>query len=122
MSPDIEEQLLEYLKEQKASDLSRTMKTIADWTQTHTKEDEVKHAEIMGAMRGHSLRIGALERNDDKIDRRLEQSGSWQIEAEQAKAMAAKSVANWWRDKTVTVIVGLVMLMLGGAVSFLTKH
>ncbi len=119
MNDDTEKQLLEYLREQRVADVAGTMRTIANWTTTHEAKDDVRHEEIKGALRGHSLRITALEKNDDRIDDRLERSGSWQIESEQAKAIVAAKEATWWKDKAITVLVGVVMLGLGGVVSFL---
>ncbi len=119
MSPEAEHALMEYLREQKVADVAGSVRGIFEWTQTHAHADELRHAEIVGALRGHSLRIGRLEENDEKIDTRLEKSGSWQIEAEQAKAMAASKSAEWWKDKVTTFVVGVVMLIAGGGLTWL---
>ncbi len=119
MNDDTEKQLLEYLHAQRVADVAGTMRTIANWTTTHEAKDDVRHEEIKGALRGHSLRINALEKNDEKHDDKLEQSGSWQVEAVKARAIIAEEQSKWWREKTLTVIVGLVMAILGGAGTYL---
>ncbi len=122
MKPDVEGELMRFLQAQKIADVAGTLKTIADWTLVHEKDDALRHAEIRGELRGYSLRIGALEKNDEKIDKELEKSGSWQLEAEQAKHIMAANSATWWKEKAITVIVGLVMLLLGGVVTILFKR
>ncbi len=122
MSPEAERELLDYLRASQKHDVGKTLQRIADWTIEHSKEDAVRHEEIRGTLRGHSLRIGALEKNDDKIDTRFEQSGSWQLEAEKAKVIAEKSATLWWKEKAITIIVGLVMLLLGGSASLFFKR
>lgn len=117
MSPEAEEELLDLLREQRSADISGTLLKLMNWTQEHAHDNAIKHEEIRGALRGHSLRIGALEKNDDRIGSRLDQSGSWQAEAEKARAIMYASEAKWWKDKALTIIVGLVMLLLGGSAS-----
>lgn len=119
MSPDAEQKILAYLHEQREQDIGTTLKHIANWTTAHEAKDDVRHAELRGDMKGHSLRIGALEAADAAQDDKLDRSGSWQIEAEQAKASAAAAAATWWKDKAITIIVGLVMLILGGSATLL---
>lgn len=121
MNDDTERQLLEYLREQKVADVSGAVRSIADWTQQHAKDDAVRHEELRGEMRGHSLRIGALEKNDEKLDDRLEKSGSWQMESERARAIVATAHAAWWKDKALAIVVGLVMLALGTVGTILLK-
>lgn len=122
MNDETERQLLEYLHEQRVSDVAGTMRTIANWTTSHEAKDDLRHEELKGVLRGHSLRIGSLEKNDEKIDDRLDQSGSWQVEAVKARALSAEASSTWWKEKAITVIVGLVMLLLGGVVSFFFKR
>ncbi len=119
MGPEIERELVEYLKAQKEADVGATLKRIFDWTQEHSIEDKVRHAEITGALRGHSLRISALEKNDDHIRDELSKSGSWQLEAEHAKLLEERKAGAWWKEKAITIVVGLVMLILGGASTIL---
>lgn len=119
MKDDTEAKLLEYLDEAKKSDVMGTLRTIASAQITHESKDEVRHEEIKGELRGHSLRIGSLEKDIDKTENKLEQSGSWQLEAERSKAIVSDKEATWWKEKAITVIVGLVMLLLGGVVTFL---
>ena len=119
MKDDTETLLLEYLQAARESDIAGTLKHVANWTTSHEAKDDLRHEEIKGALRGHSLRIGTLEKNDDKIDERLDQSGSWQVEAVKARAIMAEESSKWWKEKAITVIVGLVMLILGGAGTFL---
>lgn len=115
MKPELEDQLSEYLSHQKSLDLSGSLRRFQDWTLAHDAEDKERHAEIMGSLKGHSLRIGALEKDADKLEDRADQSGSWQMQKAEADALVARANANWWRDKTMTIMVGLVMLVLGGA-------
>ncbi len=122
MRPEVEQELIDFLREQRVADVSGTLVKLMNWTQEHARENAVNHEEIKGTLRGHSLRLGALEKNDDRIDTRLEQSGSWQLEAEHAKALAHAMSAVWWKDKTVTIIVGLVMLILGGSASLFLRR
>jgi hypothetical protein len=122
MKDDTERKLLAYLHEQRTADVAGTLKTIANWTTTHESKDDLRHEELRGEMRGHSLRIGSLEKADDEQDDKLNQSGAWQVEAEQAKAIVAAKEATWWKDKAITIIVGLVMLILGGAGALLFRR
>ncbi len=119
MKPDLEAQLAEYLTHQKTLDLTGSLRRFQDWTLNHDHEDKERHAEIMGSLKGHSLRIGALEDAAEHLGERADQSGSWQMQKAEADALIARANANWWRDKTVTIVVGLVMLVLGGASTLL---
>jgi hypothetical protein len=114
MTDDTEKQLLTFLHEQRTSDISGTLKTIVNWTTSHEAKDDIRHEELRGDIRGHSLRIGVLEKTDEKHEERLDQSGSWQVDAVKARAMLAEANASSWRTHAVTIIVGLVMLILGG--------
>jgi len=119
MTDDTERQLLEYLHEQRTSDISGTLKTIVNWTTSHEAKDDVRHQELVGDLRGLSLRVGAVEKDLDRTDDRLDQSGAWQVEVVKARAILAETSASTWRGHTVTVVVGLVMLAVGGVASLL---
>jgi hypothetical protein len=121
LKPEVERELLDYLKASKEADIGNTLRRLADWTQEHSAEDKVRHAEIMGQLRGHSLRIGELERATEK-------SGSWQAEAEQARLIEARQHAQalegrikFWKDKLIAAGAAILMLVAGTLVGHFFK-
>ncbi len=61
MSPDLENELREFLKEHRESDTSRTLKRMLDELVSHEAKDEERHTESMGERRGISMRVAKLE-------------------------------------------------------------
>ncbi len=110
-----ESEILEWVRTQKTADVSGSLKTLVTWTQQH----ELRHADFesatRGEVRGISLRVGALEKETDKAVRKIEASGSWDLQA-------ARATASWWRDKVTTILVGIAMLVIGGAVTAAFSH
>ncbi len=119
MKDETEKELLTYLHEQRVVDISGSLRTIVNQMQLHEHKDDLRHEEVKGICRGLSLRVGEVEKDTEKVDERLEKSGNWQIEAEQARAIAASNAATWWKEKAITIIVGLVMLVLGGGATLI---
>jgi hypothetical protein len=119
---ETENQLLAYLHEQRVADVAGTIKHIANWTTSHEAKDDVRHEEIKGALRGHSLRLGALEKNDEKIDDALEKSGSWQMESVKAQSITAQETAKWWRDRVLAATGAILMAIFVGILTYVLKR
>lgn len=117
MSPDIETELREYLRSQREADAVGTQRRLADWAIQHDADDKIRHTELLGEVRnvatelrgdfrGLSLRVGRLEKSDEKLEDRIDRSGSWDLEAAQAQAKIANDSHNWWKRQGVTWLVG----------------
>ena len=119
LTDDTEAMLRAYLEDQRKADLGTAVKHLADWGTRHDADDKVRHTELLGEIRGLSLRVGALERNDDKIEDRLERSGSWDREALQAQALTARDDANWWKRNWLSMVATVVAIV--GAIAAFTK-
>jgi hypothetical protein len=124
MSPDIEEELREYLRAQKEADATGAMKRMADWCVKHDTDDKVRHeelshlvretrSELHHEIRGVSLRVGVLEKSGEKLEDRVDQSGSWEREALQAQLHIARQgswfLRNW--PSVVSALVAVVALL-----------
>ncbi len=79
MTPEAEKLLMDYIRDQRTADIAGALRKIFDQFHEHESKDEVRHVEVLGELRGHSLRIGALERESNKLEDKLDQSGSWQL-------------------------------------------
>ncbi len=134
--PKLDERLLAFLIAHETANragytpeaMHQSLRTIADRQVAHENKDEERFMELLGAQRGHSLRIGVLERDVNKIGDEVEDTGKFHIESlekqlEEKKALLAKvhdeTTGNqtFWRRQWAMWLVALVMLLLGGAVS-----
>lgn len=117
MNPDIERELRDYLRAQKESDAIGTQKRLADWAIQHDADDKVRHTEVLGEVRsmaselrgdirGLSLRVGKLEKSDEKLEDKLEQSGSWEREALQAQVHKAHESGTWMKRQGLAWLIG----------------
>lgn len=125
MSPEIEAELRDYLRAQREADVKGSLDRLADLFVQHDADDKVRHSELKGDIKGLSLRVGALERSDEKLEKRVEQSGSWDREALEAEVIRARESQNWWRQQGWKWIVGalaaLAMLALNVVVAWAMK-
>lgn len=123
MKPDIEEMLRAFLEEQRSADISGSLRRIWDQLNHHEKEDERRHAEIHGDVRGLSIRVGRLEHADEKIEEKLEKSGSWDREALIAEAKEHKENANWFSREGWKWVLGVVGAVVVGVLeAAILKH
>lgn len=123
---DIEEELREFMREQREAEVGATLRHLTDTITAHDADDKVRHVELQGEIRGLSLRVGALEKNDEqlakrdeKLEERLEKSGSWDREALQAQAITARDDANWWKRNWLSMLATIVAI--GSAIAALAK-
>lgn len=117
MKPEIDDLVREFIEEQRRADAIGTQKRLADWAIQHDADDKVRHSEMLaevrnvtselrGDVRGLSLRVGVLERSDEKLEDKIERSGSWDIEALQAQAHQARESHTWLRRQGLMWFVG----------------
>ena len=119
MKDDTEKLLRDFLDAQQKADVGSALRHLADTVTRHDADDKTRHAELLGELKGHSLRIGALEKNDDKLEDRMERSGSWDREAIQAQALVARDDANWWKRNWISMVAALVAI--GSAIASMVK-
>lgn len=124
MSPDLEEQLREYMRDMRVADVVGTMRSIQGQLVDHERRDEVRHTEVMGHIKGHSLRIGALEKKDEELRdsdkdlaRQLENTGNWS--REQLVTEKRKLEGLLW--KLLFAIGGAMLGAVGAALAMLLK-
>lgn len=80
--PDDEELkrlLIASIAAQEKADTSVALRHIADNFAEHEVKDEGRHQEVLGALKGHSLRVSAVEKITDKLDDKWDATGSHQI-------------------------------------------
>lgn len=111
LGKDIEDELRDYLRAQRDADIVGTLRHITNQLNQHEKDDERRHGDLHGEIRGLSLRVGALERSDEKIEDRLEKSGSWEREALQAQLASKRDDLNWIRRNWLSVTIAFAALL-----------
>lgn len=79
MDKELEDKLRGYLEEQKTTDVNGALHKIFNAFTEHEAKDEIRHHELRGDYRGLSLRVGELERDRDKLERTVEDTGRHEI-------------------------------------------
>lgn len=117
----IEEELREYLREQKEADIKGSLDRLADLFMRHDAEDKQRHEELRGDVRGMSLRVGQLERyaertetrlkylegRTDKNERDIDESGRWILRDQDSALTRARERP----FKIVAVIASLIAIL-----------
>lgn len=115
------------------SDKLQTRELIRDLSDTflrHDAEDKARHSELLaafeihktsvtGEIRGLSLLVGELEKDQGKIESRVEQSGAWHVEGLREKAAQERIEATSLRDKALTFALGLLSAAIVALVGYL---
>lgn len=91
-----------------------TARKIFEAFSEHEAEDKVRHAELRGDYKGLSLRVGAiekvhekLERDHEKLEDQLENTGRIEIVTLKEKVQ--------WRDRGFFGAIGAIFLLVLGA-------
>lgn len=107
---EVDKLLFEFLVEQKKADLLGTVQRIADRQLEFEGEVRGIVAELRGEIRGLSIRVGKLEQADEKLEKKVEQSGSWDREALIAQHATTRDDLNWWRRNWLVIAIALASL------------
>lgn len=110
MSPNVELQLLTFLREQREADIVGTLKHLTNNLSVMSVSMAEFRAETHGQIRGLSLRVGELERDRDKVEKSLGESGQWNLQALEEKH-------NWSNRFIITTLVGVGIAVASGVVS-----
>lgn len=115
MNDETERLLREFLAEQRQADIKGTLDRLADLYIQHDADDKVRHAELQGDIRGLSIRVGRLEKNDEKLEADVEKSGSWHIESLKEQRENAQFWNRHWPSivSAVVAVVALAFAMWG---------
>lgn len=120
---DIETELRTFLREQREADTAGLLRRIWDQLNQHEKDDERRHAELHGDLRGLSLRVGALEKDNAKFEDKLEDTGKIQIDKLQKEIekrdkelekrdKEKTDKTTWWSQQKTLFVIALVLLSL----------
>lgn len=104
--------LIANIAAQKESDISGTLRHIADNSAEHEVKDEGRHQEVLGVLKGHSLRIGAVERITDKLEDKWDATGSHQM-------MDARERSAWASRFIITSLVGIAIAVMSAVATVL---
>ena len=119
MSPEAEQEILLFLRSQRDADIAGSLRKIADWSMAHEVKDAERHMEIVGALKGHSLRLGELERDRDKIEKDLDDTGRHQVlDLQERSKWSGRFIAT----TIVTAVVALVSGVVGVIATLLSKR
>lgn len=109
---DVEKELLEFLRTQREADIAGTLKRVANSQLALEVKSAERHSENQGAIRGLSLRVGELEKDRDKIEGKLDSTGSWQLEDLRERSKYSSRLI-------ATTLITLAVAILSGGVGVL---
>lgn len=104
----LDQELRDFLRDQREADIKGTLQRLTDMVMQNRADDLAWRQEIKGDLRGHSLRIGALERRAERHEDRLDSSASWIIEDVSQKRRGAEEKLQWLRRNAVTIVLGVI--------------
>lgn len=129
MKKETEDRLVEFLQQQADVDVAGTLKSVVEKLTFHEKEDQDRHLAILSKLGSHdyrlstleqdrtilkearsihSLRVGRLEHEQEKVEEKLEVTGSYYVED-------LKKRNGFWKDNSAKLGFGA----LGAAVTAL---
>lgn len=115
MPHDIEDDLRAYLRKQRDTDVAGKLEQLFVAYMEHDKKDVQRHEELVGIIRGHSLRIGELEKDAGTFEAELANTGKIQLIELKEK--------NQWRDRlVVTVLIGVFVSAFSGGIGVLITY
>lgn len=115
IAKDLEEDLRAYLRDAREANVAHRLSQLLEAYQEHDKMDVKRHEELVGEMRGHSLRIGELEKDAGIFGAELSATSKNQIEE--------LKEAHRWKDRLVlTVVVGVVVSAFSGGIGALISY
>lgn len=82
-------------------------------------------AEIKGDMRGHSLRIGELEKDNDKVAAEIGNTSKYRMESLSLALAEQRAAASWWKQhmvKVASAVVVSILLAAGGVIFGMLIH
>lgn len=109
MSPSAEAEILAFLREQREADLTGTLRKLADLYVAHELKDTERHAEVLGTLKGHSLRIGELEKDTGKLERGLDDTGRYRMEQ-------LHESSRWGKRFIISTMVAIVIAIVSATV------
>lgn len=103
--------LREFLTEQRRErSEGNTLSHVVDKLGTVESQLSKEIQEIRGDMRGHSLRIGVLEKHHDKLEGKLEDTGRFELKS-------LHDDKNWQKRQAWSVVWTIAIAVVTGAVS-----
>lgn len=124
--PDTDKMLREFLEDARESKRDgHTLRSIGSKIQAHEVEDERRFNHLAGELRGHSLRIGELEKDSSKFENLVEDTGRHQIESLHRALAEEREAAKWWKHHVVKVVSGIIVAILlaaGGIIFGMLLH
>lgn len=117
---ELETLLREFLEDQRRDKADGyTLRTMAKRQLDFEHSTEKNFTELRGDMRGHSLRIGELERDQQKIAAKVDDSGRHQLESLAGELEHRRDDNTWIKRHALTVatsVVVAIFLAAGGVI------
>lgn len=108
-SPTTEEELLRFIREQRDDRVGERLRELFEAYMEHDKKDVERHEELVGTIKGHSLRIAQLEKDSGTFEAELSH-------AEKTKITELTQREEWRRRFFATTIVGVGISIISGAI------
>lgn len=83
----------------------------------HRLEDIAAMGKLEGSYSRLSIRVGALERREEKVEKELEDTGRYRLDSLHRQLKEQTESATWWKRHYVTVLVGAVSAILSAGIA-----